>query len=171
MALAKILKNFNVFHNGENWMGKCTEFTVPKLARKVEAIRAGGMNGEVEVDLGMEKMESTQTYAGPMRQVYEQWGISKIDGVMLRFAGYIEDDDSEGSGDSVEVVMRGRYKEIDPGSAKGGEKSEFKTTMSLTYFKYSINGQVVVEIDLVNFIEIVNGVDRLAEQRKALGLS
>ncbi|AJC15151.1 phage major tail tube protein [Pandoraea sputorum] len=170
MALPKILKNFNVFHNGENWMGKCAEFTIPKLARKMEAIRTGGMNGEVEVDLGMEKMESTQTYPGPMRQVYEQWGISKIDGVMLRFAGYIEDDDSEGSGDSIEVVLRGRYKEIDPGSSKAGDKSDFKPTMSVTYFKYSVNGTTVVEIDLVNFIEVVNGVDRLAEQRKAIGL-
>ncbi len=169
MALPKILKNYNVFHNGENWMGKCTEFTIPKLARKVEAYRGGGMNGEVEVDLGMEKMESTQTYGGPMRQVFEQWGISKIDGVLLRFAAIIEED-GDGAKDAVEVVLRGRYKEIDSGSSKAGDKNEFKSTMSVTYFKYSINGQAIVEIDLVNFIEIVNGVDRLAEQRKALGL-
>lgn len=169
MALPKTLKNFNVFHNGDNWQGLCSEFSIPKLARKTEEYRAGGMNGPAEIDLGSEKMESSQTYGGMMRAVYEQWGLAKVDGVLLRFAGYIQED-GNGAGDAIEVVMRGRYKEIDPGSAKAGDKGEFKATMAVTYFKYSVNGSVVVEIDHVNFIEAVNGNDRLAEQRSALGL-
>ena len=33
-----------------------------------------------------------------------------------------------------------------------------------------MDGVVLVEIDLLNFVEIVNGVDMLAAQRRAIGL-
>lgn len=40
-----------------------------------------------------------------------------------------------------------------------------------TYYKETINGQVIHEIDLINMIEIgPDGVDRMAEHRKAIGL-
>ncbi|MFJ1202431.1 phage major tail tube protein, partial [Yersinia enterocolitica] len=35
--------------------------------------------------------------------------------------------------------------------------------------KLTIDGKVVMEIDVVNLIEIVNGVDLLEAQRKAIG--
>ncbi|MFL7985020.1 phage major tail tube protein, partial [Xanthomonas vasicola] len=37
------------------------------------------------------------------------------------------------------------------------------------YYKLTINGATVIEIDLVNMTEIVNGVDLLAAQRRAIG--
>jgi P2 family phage contractile tail tube protein len=40
-----------------------------------------------------------------------------------------------------------------------------------TYYKETINGRVMHEIDLINMIEIgPDGVDRMAEHRKAIGL-
>ena len=41
---------------------------------------------------------------------------------------------------------------------------------ALTYYKLSVDGEVLVEIDLLNFVYIVDGDDRLAEHRKALGI-
>nr|EIU3915752.1 phage major tail tube protein [Pseudomonas aeruginosa] len=40
----------------------------------------------------------------------------------------------------------------------------------LTYYKLSVDGEVLIEIDLLNFVYIVDGDDRLAEHRKALGI-
>lgn len=51
-----------------------------------------------------------------------------------------------------------------------GEESEFKVSSVLSYYKLTINGNTVVEIDLVGMVENVNGEDRLADQRKAIGL-
>ncbi len=169
MALPRKLKNFNVFTDGLSWMGVIGEVTLPKLARKMEAWRGGGMNAEVDSDLGMEKLEAEFTYGGLVREVFNQFGITKIDGVLIRFAGAYQRDDT-GDVDAVEVVMRGRYTEIDPGSSKAGDDTEFKAKASLTYYKLTINGAVVIEIDVLNMIEIVDGVDRLAEQRRAIGL-
>ncbi|MNV43960.1 Phage tail tube protein FII [compost metagenome] len=66
--------------------------------------------------------------------------------------------------------MRGRFVEIDPGSAKAGEATAIKYKAALSYYKLSINGETLIEIDAVNMIEMVNGVDRLAEVRAALGI-
>lgn len=169
MAMPNKLKNFNVFYQGNNFLGKCTEVALPKLARKTEGYRAGGMNGEVKADLGMEGLEIEHTYGGFMRDIFDDFGIASADGVQMRFAGAYQRDDT-GEVDAIEVVTRGRHEEIDSGSAKAGGDTEFKVKGALTYYKLSINGSVVVEIDLLNFIEIVNGEDRLAEQRSAIGL-
>lgn len=169
MALPRKLKNFNVFNDGESYVGLAKEITLPKLGRKMEGWRGAGMNGEVDIDMGHEKLELEHTYGGLQRQAFEQWGITRIDGVLLRFAGAYQRDDT-GDVDAVEVVMRGRHREIDPGKSKAGDDTEIKVVSSLTYYKLSINGAVVVEIDLVNMIEIINGEDVLAAQRAAIGL-
>ena len=67
-------------------------------------------------------------------------------------------------------TIRGKIKEMDPGTSKAGEKTTLKVTMTLTYYKLQHGANVVQEIDAQNMIHLVNGVDRLAEQRAALGL-
>lgn len=169
MALPRKLKNFNVFNDGLTFIGVVTEVVLPKLTRKMEEMRNGGMNGPVDADLGMEKLTAEHTYGGLVREVFNQFGISRADGVLLRFAGAYQRDDT-GEVDAVEVVMRGRHSEIDPGNSKAGDDTAFKVTSTLSYYKLTINGETVVEIDMLNMVEMVNGEDRLAEQRAAIGL-
>jgi hypothetical protein len=69
----------------------------------------------------------------------------------------------------VEIVVRGRHSEIDFGSAKAGEDTEFKVKTACSYYKLSINGATVIEIDLLNMVEVIDGTDRLAAQRRAIG--
>lgn len=169
MALPRKLKNFNLFADGESYAGVATEVVLPKLTRKMEEMRAGGMNGPVDADLGLEKLELEWTCGGYVRQVYEQFGIGRADGVLLRFAGAYQRDDT-GDVTAVEVTVRGRHSEIDPGTAKAGDDSPLKVKSTLSYYKLTENGLTVIEIDLLNMVEIVGGEDRMAEQRKAIGL-
>lgn len=169
MALPNKLKNFNLFNDGNSYMGQVAEFALPKLSRKFEEWRGGGMNGPVPVDLGIEKLESEMTLGGFHRQVFKQFGTTKADGVMLRFAGAYQHEDT-GAVDAIEVVIRGRHQEIDAGKAKGGDNTELKVKSGLSYYKLSVNGIVLIEIDLLNMVEIVNGIDILAAQRRAIGL-
>lgn len=60
--------------------------------------------------------------------------------------------------------------EIDPGKAKAGENTEIKIKTALSYYKLTIDGEILIEIDFVNFIETVGGKDRLADVRAALTL-
>jgi P2 family phage contractile tail tube protein len=90
--------------------------------------------------------------------------------VPLRFAGsYQRDDSAEET--AVEVVVRGRHKEFDGGDSKQGEDTETKITTVCTYYKLTMNGKELIEIDTINMIEKVNGVDRLEQRRRNLGLA
>ena len=169
MGLPRKIKNFATFVDGVSYAGEMPEVTLPKLARKMDDYRSGGMNAPVKADFGMEGMEAELTAAGYMSDLFKSWGTLRHDGVMLRFAGALQADDGENV-DALEIVMRGRFSEIDPGSAKAGEATAIKYKAALSYYKLTINGETLFEIDAVNMIEMVSGVDRLAEVRAALGI-
>ncbi|PAJ87923.1 phage major tail tube protein [Burkholderia ubonensis] len=169
MALPSKLKGFNLFHNGENFVGKVTEITLPKLTRKMEDFQGGGMSGPIKVDFGNEGIQMEWTAGGFMKSVLQQYAITQHDGVLLRFAGGYQAEDST-SVDAIEIVIKGRHSEIDPGSAKAKEDTAFKVTTVASYYKLSINGEDIIEIDFVNMIERINGTDLLAALRTAIGL-
>ncbi|KAA8725502.1 MAG: phage major tail tube protein [Ewingella americana] len=169
MALPKKLKYLNLFNDGNSYLGVVSSLTLPKLTRKLENYRGGGMSGSVSVDFGLDDdaLALEWTIGGMDELVLQQWG-STAD-IPLRFAGSFQRDDT-GDISAVEVVMRGRHKEFDFGEYKQGEDTETKISTQCTYFKLTIDGKELIEVDTVNMVEIVNGVDRLAEHRSALGL-
>ncbi|HEY5804867.1 MAG TPA: phage major tail tube protein [Lysobacter sp.] len=169
MALPRKLKNLNLFGDGESFLGQVAEVTLPTLTRSMEDYRGGGMSGPVKIDNGQEAIEFEAKYGGLMRSVLRQYGASRHDAAQLRFAGAYQRDDT-GAVDAVEIVVRGRHSEIDFGTAKPGDDTEFTVKTACSYYKLTINGVTEVEIDLVNMVEIVGGVDRLAEQRRAIGV-
>lgn len=169
MSLPRKLKNFNLFGDGESFVGLVPEITLPKLARKTEEYRAGGMPGPVQSAMGLEGLELQWTLGGFDRRLFSQWATTASAGVLLRFAGALQDDNTGGIS-SLEIIVRGFHKESDFGSAKPGEKTEIKVTSALSYYKLSIDGTPLIEIDMVNMIEIVDGIDLAAPERLALGL-
>lgn len=169
MALPRKLKNLNLFNDGNNYLGQVESVTLPKLSRKMEEWRGGGMDGPVQADMGQEALELAWTAGGILDTAIAQYGITSATGCMLRFAGAYQRDDT-GDVDAVEVVVRGRHKEIDFGDAKPGDNTQHKYTTVAAYYKLTINGRVLIEIDTLNFVFVVDGVDRLAEQRRALGV-
>ncbi|MFC3549448.1 phage major tail tube protein [Lysobacter cavernae] len=169
MALPRKLKHLNLFGDGESYLGQVVEVKLPTLTRSMEDYRGGGMSGPVKIDNGQEAIELESKFGGLMRSILRQYGIARHDGVQLRFAGSYQRDDT-GAVDAVEVVVRGRHSEIDAGTAKSGDDTEFTVKTACSYYKLAINGVTEVEIDLVNMIENVGGVDRLAEHRRAIGV-
>lgn len=169
MGLPAKLKNMNLFNDGVSYIGLVPEVTLPKLTRSMEEYRAGGMDSPIKVDMGGEAMELEWKAGGIIVHAIRQYGATTHDAVMLRFAGAYQSDDS-GAVMPVEVVVRGRHEEIDMGSAKPGDDTEHTVKTTLSYYKLVINGRTEIEIDVLNMIFIVNGVDRLAAQRAAVGL-
>ncbi|TVZ39388.1 hypothetical protein P886_3792 [Alteromonadaceae bacterium 2753L.S.0a.02] len=169
MALPSKLKDFNLFGNGDSWQGKIAELALPKLARKYEEYRAGGMDGTIEIDMGQEKIEFEWQAAGLIENIFVGYGSSKLDGELLRFAGAYQSDET-GEFTNCEIVVRGRHREIDMGTAKAGDNNTIKVTTSCSYYKLVIGGKTLIEIDVAGYIFVVDGVDRLAEKRAALGI-
>lgn len=168
MALPRKLKNFNFSVDGTSYLGETVEVTQPKLALKLEAYRAGGMQGEVDVNQGIEKLELEFKMGGHEPNLIALFG-GTISGNLFRFQGAYQRDDTD-EVDAVELVCRGRLSEIDEGSSKAGDDTEHSYKASLTYYKKVVNGKDIVEIDMLNQIFMVDGKDRLAEIRAAMGL-
>ena len=169
MGMPRKLKNFNLFQNGVSFMGMVPEVTLPKLSRKMEEYRAGGMSGPVSVDFGNEAVSIEWTAGGLMIEALKQYGARSHGAVQLRFAGAYQEDD-EGTVTAVEVVVRGRYKEIDLGTAKVADDTTHKYTMACSYYKLMVDGAAVIELDFMSGIETIGGTDTTAAIRKAIGL-
>jgi len=171
MGMPYKLKNMNLYNDGQSYLGVVSAVTPPKLTRKMEAFRAGGMLGAAKADFGLDddalKME--WTIGGYMAQVLKQYGTVGVDGVQLRFAqAYQRDDTQEVS--SVEIIVRGRHAEIDRGEAKVGDDTEIKVSTECVYYKETHDGQTLYEIDLLNMVHMVGGVDVTQSLRRAIGL-
>ncbi len=169
MGFPSKLKNFNLFLDGTSYAGVVSETTLPKLAIKTEEWRAGGMLGPMKIDLGLEAMEMEISFGGLVQQSIAQFGIAEHDGAQLRFAGAYQEDGS-GTVQAAEIIVRGRYHAIDMGSAKVGGDTTHKATLNVSSYTLTVDGVTWVDIDLMNCIFVVNGVDRYAAIRAALGL-
>lgn len=171
MAMPRKLKHFNLFNEGNSYMGVAASVTLPKLTRKLEAWRGAGMDGPVKVDLGFgdDGIPLEWTLGGWDLTALKQFGAVSANGVGLRFAGSVQQDDT-GEIIPVEVVVRGRHEEIDFGESKAGEDTEHKMNTACSYYKLVVDGEEVIEIDLMAMIFKVDGNDMLEEHRKNIGL-
>ncbi|MEE9683358.1 phage major tail tube protein [Lelliottia amnigena] len=171
MALPRKLKHLNLFNDGNNWQGIVESLTLPKFTRKFEKYRGGGMAGAVDVDMGLDDgaLDTEFSIGGMESLLYKQLAKTTADGIQLRFTGSIQRDDT-GEVQAMELVVRGRHKEIDAGELKTGESNSTKVSSTNSYAKLTINGEVLYEVDTINMVEIVGGVDLMEAHRQAIGL-
>ncbi len=171
MALPRKLKHLNLFNDGNNWQGIVESLTLPKFTRKFEKYRGGGMAGAVDVDMGLDDgaLDTEFSIGGMESLLFKQLAKTTADGVQLRFTASIQRDDT-GEVQAVELVVHGRHKEIDSGELKTGESNATKVSSTNSYAKLTINGEVLYEVDTINMVEIVDGVDLMEAHRRAIGL-
>lgn len=166
--IVNILKNVNMFVDGRGFAGQVMEVNLPKLTVKMEEHRDGGMDAPAEIDMGMEKLECDFSTSRIDAGLLRSWGLAPGNQVPVTFRGVLESED--GTVTPVVVAVRGNVKEVDYGTWKPGEKVPLKCMMAVRYYKFEHGGEVLHEIDVDNMVRIVNGTDRLAEQRAALGI-
>ena len=164
--LPKILKNFNVFVDGRGYAGKIDEVTLPKLTIKTEEYRVGGMDIPINIDMGMEKLEADFTFSEYDTELFRLFGLINGNSVSLTLRGGMQGNDIEG----VIINLRGIFKEFDFGSWKPAEKATLKCTVAAHYYKLTIGGNELIEIDAENMIRKINGVDQMALLQTILGI-
>lgn len=171
MAMPRKLKNMNLFNDANSYLGVAKSVTLPSLGRKMESYRGGGMNGPVKADLGFgdDGIQFEWKTGGLDLISLRQFGAVNASAVPLRFSGSFQQDDT-GEISAVEVVLRGRHETIEMGDAQPGEDTEHSITTTCSYYKLTVDNEEIIEIDLLNFIEKVDGVDLLEKQRRAIGL-
>lgn len=162
MGLPRELKNFNAYVNGGSFLGIIAEFEEPKLALATEDWRGGGMLGSVKVDRGIDAMSAALTMGGHVAELIRNFGTTDVNGVRVRLVNAYQADDGT-SPQAVNIIIGGRFTEIDLGKAKAKDGTEHKYTVALAYYRREVDGTVELEIDLLAGVFKVNGVDRYAE--------
>jgi P2 family phage contractile tail tube protein len=168
MAARSVIKNFNLFVDGKGMAGQIDEYNPPKQTLKTEEYRAGGMDAPLELTMGMEKLEADATLIAYDADVLSLYGVVEGQQVSFTARGHMESFDGTTAG--IIHNLRGKIKELDRGTWKAGEKPALKFSMALSYFKETINGVIIAEIDVENMVYSVGGVDLLAAARSNLGI-
>jgi len=170
MSLPKQLRAFNLFVDGNSFVGEVQSITLPKLSRKFETFRAGGMPVAVNLDMGFDDsaLDLEFTIAGIAPDITALIGKG-LNASGLRFAGSFQQDDT-GQAHKVDINVRGRIKEADTGEFKAGELVTSKYSMHCAYFRYEVNDELYYEIDALNGICNIKGVDIEAVHRQNIGL-
>lgn len=168
MAARDVRKNFNLFIDGRGYAGQVEEFNAPKLALKTEEFRGGGMDAPIELTMGLEKLECDFSLVSYDRSALAAFGVKEGQWVPFVMREALESLD--GTVTAVVHTMRGKVREIDPGTSKAGDKPSLKLSVALSYYKLQHGSTVVHEIDVENMVRVINGTDALKETRAALGM-
>lgn len=168
MAAEDILKYLNLFVDGRGYAGKIEEYSPPDLTVATEDFRGGGMDGPIDIDMGLEKMVTSFVLTSYDADVLALWGVKTKAGVQLSAKGSLESLD--GATTRVVHQMRGKITGAARGTWGAGAKPSLTLTVSLTYYKETHGDRVLWEIDPINMVRVIDGVDQLAEHRKNIGL-
>lgn len=168
MAARDVSKNINLFVDGRGYAGQLQEFTPPVLSKATEEFRGGGMVGPVKLNMGLEAMDASFSLIAYDRNVLSLFGV--VEGQQINCTAREALESFDGQVKAVAHVMRGHITKLDSGTKKPGEAAPLQAELSLSYYRLEHDGVVVQEIDLLNMIHVMNGVDILADQRAALGL-
>jgi len=166
--IPQVLTNCVAFIDGVSLSGEVPSLTLPKLTQKTLDYQGGGMSAPIEFAVGLEKLESAFTTNGVRRETLKFFGLADQTACNLVFRGAFTG--LKGAVTPVVVTMRGGVKEVDMGDWKPTDQAEIKHAIKLTYYKLEIDGRVMYEIDPLNMIQVIDGVDQQAAARSAVGL-
>lgn len=163
--LPKSLKGFAAYVDGYGFLGRLGGGKLPIVKIKTEAYRDGGMDSETDLDFGTEKLESSITFTEYDRAILAAVGKRNL-AITLR--GSLEDE--SGNDEAIVANLRGLVTEVDPGEWKMGEpKIEAKLNLTPDYYRLTIGGAEVYEIDVIGGVRRIDGVDQIAARRANLG--
>lgn len=167
--IPEVLTNVKVYSDGASAHGT-GNVKLPNIEAMTETITGAGISGEVEVPVaGHYKAMKVEIEFYNMNSVFS--GLSVGESCNLQIRGSLQVYE-QGKRDDVpiKVSVLGRVLSSERGTLEPGKKTSPKTTVSVEYYKEEFDGQVITEIDPLNFIAILNGKNVLAKVAENLGL-
>ena len=162
--------NYAVYEDETEFIG-IADATLPDLKRITTEIQGSGMNGIINSPIigNIEAMETTLNFKAPSR---EQSSLFEGRKHRLTFMQAVQNRNLT-SGE-IEVEAHKIVMEVTPNTQSLGKVATASTsdasgTYAVNYFAQYFNGVKTDEIDILNFICMINGKDELADVRRALG--
>lgn len=170
MKVENGVTNFAVYEDATEYYGMA-EVTLPEISSITEEVKGAGISGTFNgAFVGhIEAMTLTLNFRSVTKAAIRllEPRNHQID---LRASQQVWD---SGAGrfkqSHVKHVLMVTPTKYSPGKLAPASPAESSGEYSVTYFATYIDGVKIMEIDILNFIFFVNGVDYLADVRKALG--
>ena len=163
-AIPTKINKYNVYNTGNRLLGMGEELPLPKFEGSAETVAGAGVLGEFD--------EPTVGYFSNMQleipfRVVDEEALDMLDqnkAIQLEIRGAEQTTTSEGDMEprQVRAVVRGRAVDFDPGKLKAGNGMETSITLNLVYILIELEDQPMVELDKINEVFKVRGVDVLA---------
>lgn len=165
------LTNANIYVDGNSWLGRAEEVTLPVITSKMSEHKALGMVGMVELFSGIDKLEARIKWNSVYKDVFKK-AANPTKTVQMQVRASLENYGSEGkTGESACVVyMTAQFKALPLGTFKQNENVELESALNVTYIKLVVGGETILELDVLANIYTVDGVDLLATYRANLGI-
>ena len=169
MKLATKVNAYNVYLDGNKLVGISDEVTLPDFEALTETLSGAGILGEIDEPLlGHFKASEIEI---PFRTLEEHMfrlaSMSKALNLTLRASTQTIDTGNINTGAMPSrIVIKGKNKAITGGKLKQGEGTGSSIKVEITYILIEVDGVKMFELDKLNFVYKVKGVDLLAAIRK-----
>ena len=169
--IPQILQGFNMYVGGSP-DPTVVDVELPEITKMTETLSGAGIGGEIEVPIegNFESMETTINLRVPNSRILATLAAG---GHSLTFRGGIQLQDNSRATpvirtQPIRVSMNVMSKSFSMGTGTAAAAMDSSATYEVTYMRVSIDNMDVIEIDKFNRIFKVNGVDTLAQLRRAL---
>jgi P2 family phage contractile tail tube protein len=145
-------------------------YQLPSIENATDTMKGGGIIGEIDlpnlanpgsmtatVTFKVDSPEAAKMNAQKVAEMEFRWLTDKLNSTT-----------STVSQTQHKAVLKGLPKKYDPGKVESGSAQEGSNEYEIFYYKKIVDGVVLLEIDKLNSVYIVNGVDYAAAIRNAL---
>ena len=173
MKLGNKVINYNIYAkiaDQRKQIANTTNAQLPSIENLSETIKGAGIMGEIDWPTLAAPGAMTFTFNARVSGE-DQISIAapKLQEIEVRFA--VEKYDTNGVAVGVEAhkaVLKCLPKKCDPGKLEPGSPQDVSNEYSVIYYKHTIDGTTMLEVDSLNYIYIVHGVDYAKDIRAAL---
>lgn len=171
MAIAgipEVINDFNVYIQGNKLLGQTGEVTLPDLEAMTYTIGGAGILGEYEAPVigRYGSMEQEIPFRCANSYLFRLMNPAGIVELTLRAAVQtVLTDSGQVVENGMRIIFRGRCKKVSMGKAKQGEGMDSSVTLELTYYKVEAGKKTAIELDKLNGVFKLNGIDLLAPIR------
>lgn len=149
MSLPKyILRDCNIFVEGDSKIGQASEITLPVPTEKTEDVRNAGMVMPIEVSLGFDKLSANFKMTAFDPQVMSLFGLTIGSVARFMVTGALVHED----GTVVQAIayIEGRINKYDPGAWKTGEMASLSVDISVRYYLLEVGGVPIASMSPFN---------------------
>ena len=152
------------------YVGDTSSYKRPSLEMLTDTIKGAGILGEIDLPtLGqIGALEAEISFKKSNKKAVEIFG-QKSHSLEIRWASdLLDSSNGQIKAEQNKEIIRCLPKKLDLGKVETNTSNEGTLTLEVLYYQYIINGETLIEIDKLNNVLKVNGVDYAAAIRQAL---